>query len=156
MDKVLIALDYGPTAQKVAEAGFELAKSLHAQVILIHVIADPMYYTSTAYSPIMGFGGYMDIGTFQPDIMEGIHKSSNDFLQKTKSHLGDESIETIVVEGDAAEAILNKATEFKTDVIVLGTHSLKWLEAIVMGSVTESVLRLTTIPLFIIPTKKNT
>ena len=38
MKKVLIALDYDPTAQKVAEAGYSLAKSLNAEVILLDLI----------------------------------------------------------------------------------------------------------------------
>jgi nucleotide-binding universal stress UspA family protein len=40
MKKVLIALDYNPTAQKVAEVGFSMAKSMNAEVSLLHVIAD--------------------------------------------------------------------------------------------------------------------
>ncbi len=155
MKKVLIALDYGPTAQKVAEAGFKFAKSLNAHVTLIHVIADPLYYSSTAYSPIMGFDGYMGIGTFQPDIMGGIKTASEDFLTKTKMHLGDESIQTMVIEGAAALAILDAANNLHAEAIVLGTHSQRWLEAIVMGSVTEKVLHHASIPLFIIPTKQQ-
>jgi nucleotide-binding universal stress UspA family protein len=37
----------------------------------------------------------------------------------------------------------------------MGSHSQKWLENIIMGSVTQEVLRKTNIPLFIIPTKKH-
>lgn len=155
MKKILIALDYGPTAQKVAEAGFNFAKSLNAQITLIHVIADPLYYTSTAYSPIMGFDGYLGIGTFQPDIMDGIKKASEDFLNKTKMHLGDETIQTLVVEGDAAQAIVVAANNLQADTIVMGTHSQQWLESIVMGSVAEKVLHNASTPLFIIPTKKQ-
>jgi nucleotide-binding universal stress UspA family protein len=43
----------------------------------------------------------------------------------------------------------------KADVIVIGSHSRKWLENIVMGSVTEKVLHHTSIPLLIVPTRKN-
>jgi nucleotide-binding universal stress UspA family protein len=43
----------------------------------------------------------------------------------------------------------------KADVIVIGSHSRKWLENIVMGSVTEKVLHHTSIPLLIVPTKKR-
>jgi nucleotide-binding universal stress UspA family protein len=154
MKKILIALDYGPTAQKVAEKGFELAKNIGAQVILVHAISDPMFYTSTAYSPIMGFDGYLDIGTLQPEIMDEIQKTSAVFLTKTREHLGDSNIETVVVEGDAAAAILEIATDKKIDIIVIGSHSQKWLEAVVMGSVTEQVLRHTSLPLFIVPTKE--
>jgi nucleotide-binding universal stress UspA family protein len=40
-------------------------------------------------------------------------------------------------------------------IIVMGSHSHKWIENVLLGSVTEKVLRHTTIPLFIIPTKKS-
>ena len=82
MKKVLIALDYDPTAQKIAEGDFALAKSIGAEVILLHVIADPVYYSSTAYSPIMGFGGYVDMDFLQPDILDNLKKASQDFLLK--------------------------------------------------------------------------
>lgn len=58
MAKVLIALDYNPSAQKVAEAGFNLAKAMNAQTILLHVTSDATYYSSLNYSPIMGFGAF--------------------------------------------------------------------------------------------------
>jgi len=44
MKKVLIALDYNPTAQKVAEVGFSMAKSMNAEITLLHVITDPVFY----------------------------------------------------------------------------------------------------------------
>jgi len=56
--KVLIALDYNPTAQKVAEAGFSVAKTMNAEVILLHVVSEPVYYSSEEYSPIMGSNGF--------------------------------------------------------------------------------------------------
>jgi len=154
MKKVLITLDYAPTAQKVAEAGYALAKAMVAEVILLHVIADPAYYSSTAYSPVMGFGGFVDMDFLQPDIIDSLKKSSQDFLDKSKEHLGDTTIQTLVKEGDVADSIAAAATDLHADIIVMGSHSRKWLESIVMGSVTEKVLHHTAIPLFIIPTKK--
>jgi len=152
--KVLIAMDYNPTAQKVAEAGFSLAKNIGAEIILLHVILDPVYYSSTEYSPIMGFAGYMCTEPLQLDNIDGLKKASQHFLDNTKHHLGDKAIQTIVKEGDFAESILKTAKDMHVDIIVMGSHSHKWLENIVIGSVTEKVLNLTTIPLFIIPTKK--
>jgi nucleotide-binding universal stress UspA family protein len=155
MKKVLIALDYNPTAQKVAEAGYSLAQSIGAEVLLIHVLVDSMYYSSTMYSPIMGFEGYIDAGFVQPDIIAELKKSTQDFLDKTKQHLGDDAIKTIIKEGEVADCILEAANHAKADLIVLGSHSQKWLESIVMGSVTEQVLHQTLIPLYIIPTKNQ-
>jgi nucleotide-binding universal stress UspA family protein len=155
MKKVLIALDYNPTAQKVAEVGFSMAQAMHAEVTLLHVISDLMYYSSTEYSPIMGFGGYMNMDSLQLDSIDGLKKATQHFLDKSKLHLGDKTIQTLIKEGDFAESILNAAKELHADIIVMGSHSRKWLENIVMGSVTEKVLHHTSIPLFIIPTKKH-
>jgi nucleotide-binding universal stress UspA family protein len=155
MKKVLIALDYDPTAQKIAEAGYALARDMNAGVILLHVISDPVYYASRDYSPIMGFNGYMDLGTIQKDSVENLIEASGHYLNKIKRHLEDESIQTIVKEGDFAEAILKAAREVRADIIVIGSHSQKWLEKVVMGSVTTKVLNHTHIPLYIVPTKKR-
>jgi nucleotide-binding universal stress UspA family protein len=155
MKKVLIALDYNPTAQKVAEIGFSMAKAMNAEVFLLHVISNPAYYSSTEYSPIMGFTGYMNMDPSQLDTVNELKKTSQHFLDKSKHHLGDETIQTIVKDGDFADTILKTAKELHADVIVMGSHSRKWLENIIMGSVTEEVLHHTSIPLFIIPTKQN-
>jgi nucleotide-binding universal stress UspA family protein len=89
------------------------------------------------------------------DSVDGLKHASLQFLDKSRQHLGDKSIQTIVKEGEFAESILETAKELKADVIVIGSHSRKWLENIVMGSVTEKVLHHTTIPLLIVPTKKR-
>ncbi|MEP7236978.1 MAG: universal stress protein [Ferruginibacter sp.] len=155
MNKILIALDYDPTAQKVAEIGFSLAENNNAEVTLLHVIGNPSYYASSVYDPIMGFGGYMNLDLLHPDIINDLKNTSLDFLEKTKQHLGDDSIKVLVKEGSIAETILEAATALNADIIVMGSHSRRWLENILMGSITEYVLHHTTIPLFIIPTKKH-
>jgi len=153
--KVLIALDYDPTAQKIAETGFSLAKSMEAEIILLHVISDSVYYSSTEYSPIVGFTGYIDMGKSQINNVDGLKKASQYFLDNVKKHLGDENIQTLIKEGDFAETILKTANKLHANIIVLGSHSHSWFENIVMGSVTEKVLNHTSIPLFIVPTKKR-
>ena len=143
--KVLIAMDYDETAQIVAENGFLLAQKLKADVILLHVISDqPMYYSAYDY-----------MRELKVDIIPDLIKSTQRFLDKTKKYLGDESIQTILKEGEAAGMILDTAKELGADLIVMGSHSRKWLENIIMGSVTEAVLRKTVVPLFIVPTKKQ-
>ena len=154
MKKVLIALDFDPSAQKVADIGFSLAKSMHAEVVLLHVLADEFYYSALEYSPITGFTGFMDMSDKKSDSIDGLKNASRQYQNNIKHHLGDKTIQTEIKEGDFADSILSTAKEVKADIIVIGSHSRKWLENIVMGSVTEKVLRHTSIPLFIIPTKK--
>ena len=143
--KVLIAVDYDQTAQKVAEVGFSLASCMNAQTILLHVIAErPVYYSD-----------YMYMGELRVNIMPDLNTSTQEFLDKLKNHLGDTTIQTLVKKGEVAETILTTAIELNADMIVMGSHSRKWLENIIMGSETADVLRNTMIPLFIVPTKKE-
>lgn len=154
--KVLIALDYDKNAKKVADAGFTLASSMGASVALIHVISDPVYYSNTEYSPITGFTGFTILNPLINEDTEGLKKATLEYLEKIKENLGDETIETIVGDGDFAETILKTAKKIHADVIVIGSHSRKWLENVLLGSITEKVLRSSTIPLFIVPVRKPT
>ena len=139
-------MDYDETSQKVSEVGFSMAKAMQAEIILLHVISEqPVYYSSYTY-----------MRELRVDILGDLKKSTQEFLNKAKKHLGDETIKTILKEGDIAETILQTAGELNVDVIIMGSHSRKWLENIIMGSEAEKVLKLTTVPLFIVPTKKTT
>jgi nucleotide-binding universal stress UspA family protein len=154
MKTVLIALDYNPTAKKVAETGYSLAKSLKAKVILLHVFADPTFYATSGFDPIMGYEGFVDVSPTVLESTEGLKDASLQYLDKTRQYLGDDEIQILVNEGDIAKTILSTAKDQHADVIVMGSHSQRWLENIVMGSVTEKVVNKSPVPLFIIPTRK--
>lgn len=153
--KVLIALDYDPAAQRVAEAGFSLARSMEAEITLLHVISDATYYSSVQYSPIMGFDHFGAAGLLQKETREEIKEAALKFLDKTREHLGDKSLQTLVMEGDFADAILDAARDGGFNVIVMGTHGRRGLDKILMGSVAEKVLRSSEVPLFIVPTRSH-
>jgi nucleotide-binding universal stress UspA family protein len=143
--KVLIALDYDATSIKVAEEGFSMAQAMHAETILLHVISElPVYYSE-----------YTNVHEFRVDVIGDLKTVTQKFLDKVKKHLDDESVTTVYRDGEIAETILKTAKELKADVIVMGSHSRKWLDNIIMGSTAKDVLEETSLPLFIIPTRKR-
>jgi nucleotide-binding universal stress UspA family protein len=153
--KVLIALDYDPTAQKVAETGYNMAKAMSAEVVLLHVVSDMVYYSSEEYSPIMGFNGFQGLIPLPLNNGDALKKATQQYLEKTRHHLGNDNIEIMAEEGEVADTIIKTAKKMHADIIVMGSHSRKWLKNILMGSVTEEVMLHTSIPLFIVPTKKQ-
>jgi nucleotide-binding universal stress UspA family protein len=155
MKKVLIALDYDPSAQKVAETGYSFSKTMRAEIVLLHVMEDPQDYKLTKRDTVMGFVGHADTSEELPEKNLEPIKLSQQFLDKSKLYLGDKYIQTLLKEGDCAEEILMSANDIKADVIVMGSHSRKWFETTTLGSVTEKVLKNTTIPVLIIPTNKR-
>jgi len=144
-EKILIALDFHPSATKVIEAGFLMAKKMDAQVILLHVKVKYINYSLV----------YKKIGSMKLESLADLDFAAHSFLEKSKQHIEDGMIETIVKEGDFAESILKTSNEMDVDMIVMGSLSTKWLEEIVMGRVTNEVLQQTSIPILIIPTRKH-
>jgi nucleotide-binding universal stress UspA family protein len=154
MKTILIAIDYNPSAEKIAETGYALAKAMDAKVVLLHVMADVAYYSASQFSPIMGFNNFNPTNALLPETINDMRRGVEEFLSHTREHLGDTGIETIVKDGDTADTIISTAVEKGADTIVLGSHSRRGLEKILMGSVSEKVLHHSKIPLFIIPTRE--
>ena len=61
------------------------------------------------------------------------------------------SIETVVCEGPAVTGILEQAAATRADLIVMGTHGTSGFEHLVLGSVTEKVLRKARCPVLTVP-----
>jgi nucleotide-binding universal stress UspA family protein len=155
MKNILIALDFNPSAQIVAEAGYDIAKDLNAKVTLVHVKAEATYYNLPEHVTVIGFSDHQKDNEPMPPEIINPEIISQEFLKKAKLHLGNNTINTIVVSGSCAETLLNTAQNLQTDLIIMGSHSQKWFENTAMGSVTEKVLLNSTIPVLIIPTKKS-
>jgi nucleotide-binding universal stress UspA family protein len=96
MKKVLITLDYDSTSHKVAETGVNLAKAMNAEIILLHVISNPVFYY-TQYS-----GMYQQL-----ELLDDLKTAAQSFLDKTKHDLQHEGIKTLAKEGDTVEQILD-------------------------------------------------
>lgn len=154
--KVLIALDYHPSALIVAEKGVSIAKDLRAEVLLLHIISDPAYYSTEEYSPIVGFTGFSNMGLVKSNSDGALKEAAHFFLNKMIDHLGDHSIHTIVKEGELDETIIQTAKFYHSDIIILGSHSRNWLNRIGIGSLAESVLNKSSLPVLIIPLKNST
>lgn len=147
MKRVIIAVDFSPVAQKVTEEGYAVAKRMGATVSLVHVVADVSYY-AVEYSPLMGYTG---LGTDNARQLAGdMKEEARNFIQATAQHLGGQDIETVVLEGDPAEAILDYSLDWKADLIVMGAHSRGALD-ILVGNVTAGVLKGSKVPVLVVP-----
>lgn len=152
MKKILIAIDYNPCAQKIAETGFEYAKAMNAEVCIAHAIADVAAY-SMDYSPIMGFTGFDADVHFKNSADQQIEATR--FLNAVVKYLGDDRIQIKVLDGKTAEAILDYAGDCKADLIVIGAQSHNGFEKIIMGDVAGNILKHSAIPVLVIPTDKD-
>jgi len=60
-------------------------------------------------------------------------------------------VDTVVLTGIAAEAIVAQAAELDVDAIVMSTHGRGGINQWLFGSVTQKVLTMTRVPVFVVP-----
>ncbi|QEC66258.1 universal stress protein [Panacibacter ginsenosidivorans] len=138
--KILIAVDDGPTAEKVALSAFHFAHQLKAEMALVSVV-------DTA--SLMSEGG-ITVGELA-DIMTKEYKQNHQLLMD--KIFKDVKVWSFVEKGKPHEEILKVAQEWEADLIVMGTHGRTGLAHLFMGSVAEKIVRHSEKPLFIIPTR---
>lgn len=90
----MIAIDYDKSAEVVAQAGYvNMAKTMNAEITLLHVLYEhPNYYV-----------GSPAVFEFRIQYIENFKVTLQKFLDETKKRLGDESINTIIKEGQIAQ-----------------------------------------------------
>ncbi len=152
MKKVLIALDNHSNYNLISSKGSELAKALGASIALLHVFPNTISTSPNAFSGLYPMMGAIDIEQGLK-LAERLEEESKKFLNQVKAEMNDGQAEIFTAEGDVADAILDTATNYKADVIVLGTHSRSIIDKILMGDVAKKVLQHSRLPLFIIPVK---
>jgi nucleotide-binding universal stress UspA family protein len=157
MKKVLITLDYNPSPHKVAETGFSIAKTLGLGITLQHVPTDEIYFKLLDIVTIMGICSQRQISDEIQKMGAELKELSVQFLNKSKFHLGDANVHTLLKDGDSNESVLKLAKEIEADVIVIvmALHSRKWLNNRTLESVAENVSLNSSVPVLIIPINKE-
>lgn len=149
MKNVLIALDFKPSSQLVAETGYNLAKKLGANVALVHVLSDAPYYP-IQYLPIEGFS-FVDISNSMV-VSDELHSHANDFLENMVKHLGqDVPVTTKLIEGETYGAILDFAKEWGADLLVVGSHERSGFARLFEGETAVKLQHHTKIPILVVP-----
>lgn len=92
-----------------------------------------------------------EISALAPEAVNALIRHAKGLLQEVQQQAAAEgvSLETVVREGEPAEAILALAAEIKTALIVMSSHGRKGLSRLLMGSVTEHVIGLGDCPVLV-------
>ena len=134
LQRILMATDFSAYSKEAFDYAVYLAKSLGADLYLLHVFEPPFY-------PPPGMPLKVP-----PDVHRWIAELKEEESKRLKA-LVDEAqqkgakVHTIFKEGEPFVEILKTAEEITADLIVLSTHGRTGLVRILMGSVAERVVR---------------
>jgi nucleotide-binding universal stress UspA family protein len=145
--KLLVAVDLSESTQTIVEKVEEINKEYRAKVWILHN-AEP--------EP--------DILEFKVDPLAARETLAKKFhnehcqIQEIANRLRKAGLDAtaLLVHGSTVEAILKEASDLDVDMIVVGTHGRGAMYKLLVGSVSEGVLRKSRYPVLVIPTHKRT
>ena len=137
MKNILIPIDSSEYSTNAIEMGKKMAKAFGSKVVLINVldIILPITYYEV--------NRYVEAGGNIPNLYEESHKQAEELLKKAKESFGEMSkdVETVVLEGDSANKIIEYTNDNDFDLVIMGSHGVgSALNRFLMGSVTTKVL----------------
>lgn len=144
-NKILVPLDGSELSEAILPHVATLAKSMHAEVVLLRVI------TTTINEPM-----YMGLATLPaplpPRAPEAdVYAQAEGYLQRVAfDYFPDQNVTLEVSGGPTAETILDFAASQNIGLIAMTTHGRGGLARMVMGSVADEIVRLSHVPVLLV------
>ncbi|MBX7150322.1 universal stress protein [bacterium] len=136
--KILVPTDFSDASKAALEEALMLAKIFKSKIILMHVYEPIVYYTDVP----MGMPDLVEIEQGIRSTAEAsLHTMVERDIKGREKDFGMIELETLLVQGKAFVEIVRTAREQAVDLIVLSTHGRSAIEHILLGSVTEKVVR---------------
>ena len=140
---ILLTTDLSPESLRPCTAVAELARSARARITLLHVVYELQ---------LVGYGAPVAPPLVPPDIGREVQEAEKVLAQQKKILGAGADVETAVVTGEKVpESVVDYAQQHDVDLIALSTHGRSGFRRLALGSVTEAVLRLATIPVLVFP-----
>jgi len=150
-ETIVVPLDGSALAEAALPIASELKERFGSKLLLLRVIDSEAHLLAQAPGIFESPGSAAASVNLVEEIVAAERKEATAYLQGIKQRLGGgESVETVLVEGSAGSAIVAQAQEAGADLIVMSSHGRTGLSRLVLGSVTDAVLKNSHIPVLLV------
>lgn len=139
----MIASDLSENSLLIIEQGVKLARQLNAAVCIVHVVDNTSQYSN--YVPEL------------PKVWnwEEVQQYAIEFLNTGTRKYWDVGKKIVVRIGDPKKEIIELAAMLDISYLIIGTHGRTGLSHWVMGSNAEYLIRHATVPVIVIPYRRE-
>ena len=142
IERILCPVDFSEGSRHAVDHALAIARWYNAAITALHV------------SPPIATAPYIDPLVHPPPLVRTPEDLENMRLRLAlfvEQESGDFSITPLVTEGNIAGEIVRVAETTRADLVVMGTHGRSGFQRLILGSVTESVLRHARCPVLTVP-----
>jgi nucleotide-binding universal stress UspA family protein len=147
--KIVVPLDGSGWAQRAVPHACDIARSNHAEIILLHVFRPP----AREFTPELALAG-------QDEQIQELREQMKQYLIGVRSELRSENVQvrTQYIEAagaDVAKMICDFVTKEGADLVVMSTHGRSGLRRLLFGSVARDVVECVDVPVLLIKPDKD-
>jgi len=130
---ILVPTDGSDASAAAVDHAVDLADRYDARIHALYVVDS---------------GSYGVLGESTPTVVEALREEGSRAVSTVAETAADAGVEaeTAVVEGAVHRSILDYADETDADLIVMGTHGRQGIDRYLLGSVTERIVRSSSVP----------
>jgi nucleotide-binding universal stress UspA family protein len=143
---ILCPIDFSDFSVRAYRHALSVAQHYRAELFVLNVV-ELWQYPWAGFTP----------GKYYDETCQHLLRKSEEKLQELVGTFTDHEIQPqlVVQQGTAADRILEFAGARRTDLIVMGTHGRRGFDRLVLGSVTERVMRKSSCPVVTIRTPEQ-
>ena len=142
--KIMVAIDGSATAHRALDLALVMAQDHHAALLPVYVVS----------APLMSY----DLPLYDPEAMRAAMFEEGRVVSREAAALmtaaqvaGTPSVVETEIGEDVAQRIVSTAEAWGAQLLVLGTHGRRGFRRLMLGSVAERVVRLSSLPVLLVP-----
>ncbi len=139
--KILVGVDFSENSKKTLKYAHEFFSDCGIEIHVVHVVNDAI--PEGFYIP------HTSVDEMGRDAVKYATKELEKFVPR-KIMAGGADVRLVVLEGEPYSTVIEYAEENKLELIVVGSHGMSRLEKMLLGSVTDKVVRKSPIPVLVV------
>ncbi len=138
--KILVAVDFSEDSKKTLKYAFDFFRGCGVEMHIVHVIYDPL--PEGSYIP------HRSVDEMEKSVTDLTMEELKKFISR-KILNSDEKIEPAVLSGTPYAELIKYAKKHEIELIVIGSQGMSRLEKMLLGNVTDKVVRKSPIPVMV-------
>jgi nucleotide-binding universal stress UspA family protein len=142
---IVASTDFSENADHALQYASELGKKFGAKILLVHVVAYPIYPVSYEIT--------VDVATLRNELETAAKKMIEERAAKLRT--AGVEVECVVEVGTAFVEIIRTARHRGADLIIISTHGWSGMKHLLLGSTAERVVRKAPCPVLTVKPKEH-